>query len=221
MADGNWLPAWLNTRKVRRFAPACHGDLLDIGCGSKPYETILGPHVRSYVGLEHPDTVHDRSKVDVWGDASALPFANGSFDTVVLFHVIEHTEAPERVVAEVYRVLRPGGTILLAVPFLWGLHEVPRDFVRFTSFGLEHLLASGGFERVHVEPMCATLGTLGLRASYFVLRVGSAFPGGVRVAAPFVAAIQLVGLVLDALYRDITDAAGYFSVARKPGHAGA
>jgi SAM-dependent methyltransferase len=215
--DGNWLPAWLNTRKVRRFAPVCHGDLLDIGCGSKPYESILGPRVQRYVGFDHPDTVHDRASVDVWGDAAELPFPDASFDTVVLFHVLEHTEAPERVVAEVERVLRPGGAVVLAMPFMWGLHEAPRDFFRLTSFGIEHVLAGAGLTEVHVEPVAGTLGTLGMRASYFTLRVAGQLPSGARAAAPLVAGIQLAALVLDRLYRDYTDATGYFAVARKPG----
>lgn len=216
-ADGNWLPAWLNTRKVRRFAPVCSGDLLDVGCGSKPYEPILGPRVRSYVGLDHPETQQDRERVDVWGDAQDLPFGAASFDTVVSFHVLEHTESPERVMAEVARVLRPGGRVLIAMPFLWGIHEAPRDFVRLTSYGLERLLSDAGLRDVHVEPMTATVGTLALRASYLVLRIAAQVPGGTRLAAPLVALIQLAGLVGDRLYRDVTDAAGYYAVAVKPG----
>ncbi len=216
-AEGNWLPAWLNTRKVRRFAPACHGDLLDIGCGTKPYEAILREHVGSYTGLDHPDTQHDRSKVDVWGDAAALPFPDGSFDTVVMFHVLEHTEDPDTVLGEVSRVLRPGGRALLAVPFLWGLHEVPRDFFRATPFGLRRMLETSGLRDVHVEPMCGSLGTLGLLASYFVLRVaGIGGAAGRRAAAPVVAGIQFAALAADRLYCDPTDAAGYFAVASRP-----
>lgn len=214
--DGNWLPAWLNTRKVRRFATVCHGDLLDIGCGSKPYESILGPRTSSYVGFDHPATLHDREKVDVWGDAADLPFPDASFDTVVSFHVLEHTESPEAVMAEVHRVLRPGGAVVLALPFMWGLHELPRDFIRLTPYGIERLLIGGGLTGVQVEPVCATLGTLALRASYFFLRVAGQLRGGARLAAPLVAAIQFAGLAFDHLYRDDTDVAGYFAVASKP-----
>lgn len=215
--DGNWLPAWLNTRKVRRFATVCRGELLDIGCGSRPYESILGPRVTRYVGFDHPDTQHDRERVDVWGDAQDLPFGDGSFDTVVSFHVIEHTESPQRVLAEAFRVLRPGGRVLLAVPFMWGLHEAPRDFHRLTSYGLDHLLAGAGFADVRIEPMTGTFGTLALRASYLVMRIAAEVPGGARPAAPVVATIQFAGLAGDRLYRDFTDAAGYFAVAAKPG----
>ena len=215
--DGNWLPAWLNTRKVRRFAGVCHGDLLDVGCGTRPYEPILGPRVRTYVGFDHPGTQHDRSRVDVWGDAAALPFEDGSFDTVVSFHVLEHTEDPGKVVSEMARVLRPGGIVLLAVPFMWGLHELPRDFFRLTPAGLVQLLERAGLERAYVEPICGSLGTQGLLASYFLLRLVNQAPALKPVAAPAVAGVQLAAIAADHLYRDVTDAGGYIAVATRPG----
>ena len=215
--DGNWLPAWLNTRKVRRFAGVCHGDLLDVGCGTRPYEPILGPRVRSYVGFDHPDTQHDRSRVDVWGDAAALPFEDGSFDTVVSFHVLEHTEDPGKVLSEMARVLRPGGIVLLAVPFMWGLHELPRDFFRLTPAGLVQLLERAGLERAYVEPICGSLGTQGLLASYFLLRLVNQAPVMKPVAAPAVAGVQFAAIAADHLYRDVTDAGGYIAVATRPG----
>lgn len=81
---------------------------------------------------------HDN--VDVVGDGEHLPFRDGVFDGVVLDAVIEHLAHPARVVAEVRRVLKPGGTVLAQVPFLYPFHAAPHDYQRYTPAGLATLL---------------------------------------------------------------------------------
>jgi SAM-dependent methyltransferase len=213
----NWLIHSANWAVVARHANRCHGDLLDIGCGDKPYERLLLPHVERYIGLEHPATIHRKDRVDVWGDAAHLPFAANTFDTVCAFHLLEHTETPDRVIAEAHRVLRPGGTVLLSVPFLWGIHEAPRDFYRFTPFGLEYLLRSNGFVGVIVEPLGGFWMTAGLRFSYHLQRFarGPAIP----ILRIVQCAAQVLVLALDRLDLNETDAPGYIAVARRPASA--
>jgi SAM-dependent methyltransferase len=212
VAAHNWLILRLNREHVARMAPLCHGALLDVGCGEKPYEDVLGPHVDSYTGLEHPDTVHARGRVDAWGSADELPFDDGSFDTVASFHVVEHTEEPAAAIGEMARVLRPGGTLLLSVPFIWGLHEVPRDFFRFTPYGLRHLLGAAGFEEIDVQPLCGYWATASLRLSYALMRAAR---GPLRWPVnAALAAIQAVGRTLDRLDFVDSDAAGYAVSAR-------
>ncbi len=77
---------------------------------------------------------HDN--VDVVGDGEHLPFRDSVFDGVVLDAVIEHLARPARVVAEVRRVLKPGGTVLALVPFLYPFHAAPHDYQRYTPAGL-------------------------------------------------------------------------------------
>ncbi len=214
MAAHNWLILRLNRRHVERMAPLSKGALLDIGCGDKPYERLLRPYVDSYVGLEHPDTAHSREGVDVWGSADDLPFGDDSFDTVVSFHVLEHTEEPARVLGEMARVLRPGGRLLLAVPFIWGVHEAPRDFYRFTPYGLRHLLGEAGFRDIDVRPLCGYWATAGLRLCYALERAARG-PLRLPLAAVF-AAIQLVAWGLDRLDPLDGDAAGYSVSAVRP-----
>lgn len=210
----NWSVRRMNRDLVMRYAPACHGELLDVGCGERPYEPLLAPHVTSYVGLEHEATPHSRARVDVWGRADALPFSDASFDTVVSFHVLEHTEVPERVLSEAYRVLRPGGTLLITTPFLWGIHEAPRDFFRFTSYGLEQLVGAAGFELVALEAFCGFWATAALRLSYYIARRGDRRL--LRWAlVPALAAIQAIGLGLDKIDLDETDTAGYLTLAQR------
>jgi SAM-dependent methyltransferase len=76
---------------------------------------------------------------DVAGDGERLPFRDGVFDGALLDAVIEHLARPQVVVAEVRRVLKPGGVVLAQVPFLYPFHAAPHDYQRFTPAGLRML----------------------------------------------------------------------------------
>jgi SAM-dependent methyltransferase len=78
----------------------------------------------------------------VAADAECLPFAGGLFQRVECDAVLEHVRDPARVMAEVVRVLAPGGYAHLVTPFCHPFHEYPRDYRRFTPDGLR-LLAAG------------------------------------------------------------------------------
>jgi SAM-dependent methyltransferase len=84
--------------------------------------------------------------VDVVASAEQLPFRAGLFQRVECDAVLEHVERPERVMAEIERVLAPGGFAHIVVPFCHPFHEYPRDFRRFTPDGLRQL--AGGLEVV-------------------------------------------------------------------------
>jgi SAM-dependent methyltransferase/uncharacterized protein YbaR (Trm112 family) len=73
---------------------------------------------------------------DVIGDAHRLPFADGAFDAVVTLHTFEHLRAPAAAAAEIRRILRPGGRLLLRTAFVQPLHEEPYHYFNVTEFGL-------------------------------------------------------------------------------------
>lgn len=119
------------------------GRLLDVGCGSRPYQTLF--QVDTYVGLEY-DTPQNRAEkiADLWYDGSRFPCPDASFDIVLCNQVLEHVFEPKCFLAEVFRVLRPGGRLVLTVPFVWDEHEQPYDCARYTRFGIRHLLDQAG-----------------------------------------------------------------------------
>ena len=72
-------------------------------------------------------------------DGHRIPFNDGSFDGVVVQAVLEHVFDPPQVVAEIARVLRPGGAVYSETPFLQQVHAGARDFARFTHLGHRRL----------------------------------------------------------------------------------
>ena len=88
---------------------------------------------------------------DVQADASALPFLSESFGSVICSELLEHVPDPRDVLAEAHRVLRPGGKLLICVPFLNRMHGDPFDFGRYTDYYLLGTLERSGFTDVHIE----------------------------------------------------------------------
>lgn len=140
-------------RCVAAVAPEISGSVLDFGCGSKPYE-FLFKNATEYVGLD-TKAGHDHealgSKVDVFYDGKVIPFEAGRFDAVVSFEVMEHVFNIDEALEEIKRVLKPGGTVLITMPFLWFEHEQPYDFGRYTSYGIKSVLLRHGFSNPKVR----------------------------------------------------------------------
>lgn len=129
--------------------------LLDVGCGKMPYKAYIlaNSRVEDYVGLDIETAIeYDKAiRPDITWNGQTMPFANASFDCVMATEVLEHCPEPGRVLAEIYRVLKPGGCFFFTVPFIWNLHEVPHDAWRYTPFTLERLLLQAGFGQIEIN----------------------------------------------------------------------
>jgi SAM-dependent methyltransferase len=75
-----------------------------------------------------------------------LPINDHSFDCVLCTQVLEHVPDPRQILSEVHRVIKPEGFAIISLPFIWGEHEAPFDFFRFTQFGVTQMLTEVGFE---------------------------------------------------------------------------
>jgi SAM-dependent methyltransferase len=84
-------------------------------------------------------------------DGKRLPYDEVSFDHVLCTEVLEHVSDPLAFLADLKRVLRQGGTLILTVPWSARLHHLPYDYSRFTRFGLIALLGTAGFSVVNIE----------------------------------------------------------------------
>jgi SAM-dependent methyltransferase len=135
------------------------GMVLDVGCGSASYQGLF-PGSR-YIGVD----VDTDSAATVLGDACALPIASGLVDVALCTEVMEHLSAPEAALAEIRRVLKPTGFLVLSTPFLVGIH-MAADYHRWTSGGLRLLLLQNGFDIVAVQPRGGVFSTL----SHLIIR---------------------------------------------------
>jgi SAM-dependent methyltransferase len=151
-------------------APELHGRLLDVGCGRKPYRQLF--QVDEYVGLEI-DSVETRARgqADHYYDGRTFPFPDGRFEAVICNQVLEHVFNPHEFVQELARVLSPGGRLLLTVPFVWDEHEQPHDYARYSSFGLRHLLGTGGFQIRRQSKTLANFAALAQLTNAYVFKV--------------------------------------------------
>jgi SAM-dependent methyltransferase len=139
-------------------AHASHGRTLDIGAQNGPYAKWFPNRVAI--------DIRRGAGVDLLSDAHALALADASFDVVLCTEVLEHLREPQRAIDEMYRVLKPGGTLLLTTRFLFPIHDAPHDYYRFTKYGLRYLLRK--FEILELNEETTTMGTLAV----LVQRVG-------------------------------------------------
>ena len=116
-------------RLLRHLAP--DANILDLGAGNRR----RAPNV---INLE----IEATPEVDIIADGHLLPFKDNTFDAVISEAVLEHVHAPDTVVSEIYRVLKPGGYICVAVPFLQGYHASPSDYQRWTVTGIVQLCSA-------------------------------------------------------------------------------
>jgi SAM-dependent methyltransferase len=125
---------------LQELIAASDGPILDVGAGLRPdyREDVVNLDVVPY-----PTT-------DVVAASEYLPFADGSFDLVISVAVLEHVRDPFAAVRELTRIVRPGGRIFAAVPFLQPYHGYPDHYYNMTAAGLRNLFAEFDIERLDV-----------------------------------------------------------------------
>jgi SAM-dependent methyltransferase len=188
------------------------GKLLDIGCGEKPYKAHFAGRVTEHVGVDQPESPHALDHVDVLATATSIPLPDSSFDTALLSELLEHLEEPLDAIREAHRLLRPGGHVIITTPFIWVLHEEPRDFFRYSPYGLRWLLEQAGFDVIEVTPIGGQWSTLALLLSYSLResRVHS------RVAAGLSTLLQSLARRAERRGLRAWMAYNHLAVARKP-----
>jgi SAM-dependent methyltransferase len=128
-------------------APA--GDVvLDYGAGDRPYEEMLHKKYRRYIAADHVAT-HENycgGRPDILLNDAPLPLESASVDCVILTEVLEHVFDPRAALADLRRVLKPGGILCGTVPFAIQHHDEPYDYHRYTYYCLERMFRETGFE---------------------------------------------------------------------------
>lgn len=138
-------------RNLHRFA---RGHLVDLGCGKVPLYGAYRAFVDSVTCVDWPQSAHLTAHLDHQVDLGGpLPFGDATFQTVLLSDVLEHVPTPELLWAEIARVLAPGGHVLMNIPFLYGIHESPHDYGRYTEFALRRFVQRAGLTIIELNPV--------------------------------------------------------------------
>ncbi len=215
----NWLIfSIINPSLEKMLGRFAHGTMLDVGCGEKPYEKMASPYVHVHIGVDHEESLHDKSNVDLHGTAYQIPIEDNSVDSILCTDVLEHLEEPLLAIAESYRVLKEGGYAIYTVPLFWHVHEAPRDFYRYTKFGLKYLFEKNGFEVVEIDALTGFAVTFCQELTYVLYRFRKG--GWINplwwIVPPVGHVIQALAYVLNKVDRTKDFTAEYILVARKP-----
>lgn len=155
--------AWL-----RQHAAVVEGDVLSIGSGHDRDKE--GGHYRDYFARAASYTTSEidpTAGCDLVLDVRSMPeVRDAAYDCVYASCVLEHVDDVRAAVAEITRVLKPGGTLLVCLPFREAIHGAPHDYWRFTEHGIRWLLRAD-YDILRLDPIDAR--GPGFPAAYWTL----------------------------------------------------
>jgi len=205
--SSNYISRQPIDKAMRNFGKQFSADqkVLDIGCGTKPYKNCFKCE---YIGVDTLPAL----KPDITADAWDIPLPNQQFDGIVLNQSLEHIAMTDATIKEIYRLLRPGGLVIITVPHSMKTHASASpsssapvhnfdtqdhpiwrvDYYRFTKFGL--IYAFRDFQTVSIKETSGYIGTLFQLINYFFASLGPNW-----LFAPMYFVNNLLGLSFDSL----------------------
>ena len=162
LPDGRFAPdlravyggsQYITTLQVNALAPLilqhARGELLDAACGQMPYLQVYRSCTTS---ITCTDLNSQHPHADVVCDLNhRWPFAEQTFDTILLLDVIAHLEHPGRALQEAARCLRPGGKLILSTPFAYWISMYPQEYYHPTDTALRALCRDAALDILHLD----------------------------------------------------------------------
>jgi len=202
-------------RALAEQADVIRGVVLEVGAGRHAWRGRFVPPVERTLGWWSLD-LSTRVRPHLVGDVQALPLRPASVDTVVSLEVLEYVARPAVALAEMHRVLRPGGHLLISVPFVHRM-DGPSDRWRFSEHSLREALGAAGFGVVALQAQGHAL----TAAAHLIMSILAQRPRrGERwvlgaLAAPLVALARLEPLLVRGRGALTSATTGYLAVGRK------
>ena len=119
-----------------------HFKIVDVGVGDDPFREATA----RFKDIVKMDIVPHSTVNMVYDFNKKLPFKADHFNCVIVANVLEHCSDPVKLLAEIYRVLKPGGALIGTVPFLIHIHQEPYDYFRYTEYALHKLFRNAEFK---------------------------------------------------------------------------
>lgn len=195
------------TREViNNFLPHIEGRVLDLGAGSAKYKEIILKKASEYRSC---DAVKNKNIDDIC-DVLNLTYPPESFDTVISTQVMEHVNNPYKMAEQIYKVLKPGGKVIITAPFLIPFHSDPNDYFRFTPSGLAEIFKQSGFSIIES----------GHYGGFFIVLSEmihfSFFNPYTHKSSRLMSFIEKIAKILNKIFTTKTIYANSFIVAKKP-----
>ena len=173
-----WHTDWLQLGPLAKLIRAQAGRLpkgasiVDLGCGDMPYATLLRSLGLDYRPADIDDDAMAKGKLPI-GPDGRVPLPDHSVDAILSAQVLEHVPDLDAYCAEIRRLLKPGGTLILSTHGSWFYHPHPEDHRRWTRTGLVLDLETRGIRVEEMHSICGPLATttmIRLTAFAFVLK---------------------------------------------------
>ncbi|HLP53286.1 MAG TPA: class I SAM-dependent methyltransferase [Chitinophagales bacterium] len=130
-------------RDIVKTIPTFKGNVLDVGCGQSPYKFLLNAAETKYYGIDIVDAEKfDYNNTDVTPfNGEDIPFEDGKFDGMICTEVLEHVQHYQKLIDEMHRVMKPGATGIVTIPWSARYHYAPYDFFRYTPSSLKTMFS--------------------------------------------------------------------------------
>ncbi len=173
------------------------GVALDAGAGRLAWREMISRKCERYVSVDYTKTHPELTAV---GDLlKGLPFEPRTFDTIFCCSVLEHVEDPDAALKELARVLKPGGKLILSVPFRYYLHGAPIDYFRFTTHGVQLLAGRQGFDVVSLTSSGGLAHEMGQALSMLAAALFGPSKVGIAASQAVAGVLWRVAAIIDRL----------------------
>lgn len=177
--------------------------VLDAGAGDQRYKHLFA-HTQ-YEAADFKKVDKKYAQPTYVCDLTDIPVEDARFDYILFNQVMEHLPNPQKVLTELFRVLKPGGRIIYTGPLFYEEHEKPYDFFRYTQFGLRMLFTDAGFVINRLDWMEGYYSTLGYQLKGMAKHLPmnpKEFGGGIlgALSIPLVFAARISAYVLSVFF---------------------